>query len=229
MDTDRKREIMIPLGLILLSLIPVVAGIVRLAGFAGGVEITDENSRFFASPYPVTLHIVGASIFCIIGAFQFVPGFRKRNPEWHRIAGKLLMVSGIVAAVSGLWMTHFYPLQPNLQGHLLYGIRIIAGGAMALFIILSFICIRKREVLKHKGWIIRAYALGQGAGTQALLLIPWTLISGKPDLFTYELLMSAAWLINVFAAEWIIRKQGPKRNPSYKWQTDKLFLNRIKY
>jgi uncharacterized membrane protein len=192
--------------LILLSLIPVGAGIVRMVRLATGEEITADNARFFASPAPVVIHIVTVAVFCIIGAFQFDPGFRSRNPQWHRLAGRCVFVSGIAAALSGLWMTQFYPLRPDLQGNLLYGIRMLVSPAMVLFLILSFIAIRNRNIVNHKAWVIRGYALGQGAGTQALLLIPWTLIVGKPELFTYELLMVAGWLANVIFAEWFIRR-----------------------
>lgn len=209
--SNQKREMVVPVALIVLSLIPVIAGMVRLANLARGVEITADNSRFFASPGPVTIHIISVSIFCMLGAFQFHPGFRKRNPVWHRYAGRYLVLSGIVAALSGLWMTHFYPLKPNLQGDLLYGIRILLGSAMVVFIILSLISIRKRDIVSHRAWIIRSYAIGQVAGTQALILIPWTLIMNTPALFTYEVLMGAAWLISIVIAEWVIRNSKTRK------------------
>ncbi|MCH7477374.1 MAG: hypothetical protein IIA14_04655, partial [SAR324 cluster bacterium] len=63
-----------PTALIALSVVPVVAGAFRLAGLAGGEEITPENARFFAAPLPVVLHILSASLYCVLGAFQFAPG-----------------------------------------------------------------------------------------------------------------------------------------------------------
>ena len=52
--------------------------------------------------------------------------------------------------------------------------------------------------------MIRAYALGQGAGTQVLVLLPWMLVSGESGGLTRDLLMSLAWTINVVVAESII-------------------------
>ena len=205
MNSRISFRISVPDALILLSLIPVVAGMVRLTRLARGVAVTPENSRFFASPQPVIIHILSASIFCIIGAFQFAPDFRKRNPRWHRIAGRILIVSGILAALSGIWMTQFYPLKPDLQGDLLFGLRYAFGSAMVLFIMLSFLAIRKGDVSQHKAWILRGYAIGQGAGTQALILLPWTFIVGTPDIITYEMLMGLGWVINSVVAERIIK------------------------
>ena len=65
-------------ALLVLSAIPLAAGAFRLTQLAGGAAITPANARFFASPVPVVLHIVGAAVYAILGAFQFAPGFRRR-------------------------------------------------------------------------------------------------------------------------------------------------------
>ena len=79
-DIPHRRQWLIPAGLILLSLVPVAAGAFRLTQLAGGAEITPDNARFFAAPLPVVLHIVSASLYCLLGAFQFVPGFAAAGP-----------------------------------------------------------------------------------------------------------------------------------------------------
>ena len=89
---------LVPAALILLSAIPLAAGAVRLDELAGGAEITPANARFFAAPLPVVLHIVCASLYCLLGAFQFAPGFRRRRPGWHRAAGRLLVPCGLLVA-----------------------------------------------------------------------------------------------------------------------------------
>ena len=38
---------------------------------------------------------------------------------------------------------------------------------MAAAIVLGFTAIRRRDIAAHRAWMIRAYALGLGAGTQA--------------------------------------------------------------
>jgi hypothetical protein len=58
----RVRWLLLPVGLILLSAIPLGAGVFRLRELAIGAEITAANARFFATPLPVVLHIVGAGL-----------------------------------------------------------------------------------------------------------------------------------------------------------------------
>ena len=89
-------------GLLVLSAIPLAAGAFRLTQLAGGAEITPANARFFASPPPVVLHIVSASVYAILGAFQFAPGFRRRWPGWHRAAGRLVVLCGLLVGLSAL-------------------------------------------------------------------------------------------------------------------------------
>ena len=92
-------------ALLVLSAIPLAGGAFRMTQLAGDAEITSANARFFASPLPVELHIVSASLFAILGAFQFSSSFRRRRPGWHRAAGRILVLCGLRLGFSGLWMT----------------------------------------------------------------------------------------------------------------------------
>jgi hypothetical protein len=58
--------------------------------------------------------------------------------------------------------------------------------------------------------MIRAYAIGQGAGTQVIISIPWLLLAGEPTGLTRDLLMTLAWVINIVVAEKIILKQSKR-------------------
>jgi uncharacterized membrane protein len=193
-------------ALLLLSAIPLAAGAFRLMQLAGGAEITPANARFFASPLPVVLHIVSAAVYALVGAFQFAPGFRRRWPGWHRWAGRLVVVCGLLVGLSGLWMTLFYPW-PEGDGALLYIFRLLFGSAMVVSIVLGFTTIRRGNVNGHRAWMARGYALGLGAATQVLTLVAGELIAGPPSELSRALLMGAAWVINLAVAEWAIRKR----------------------
>jgi hypothetical protein len=59
--------------------------------------------------------------------------------------------------------------------------------------------------------MVRAYALGQGAGTQVLVLGPGVLLFGEVLGPTRDLLMTVAWGINVGFAEYVIRRTRTAR------------------
>lgn len=205
----------LPAALILLVVIPLAAGAVILTELASGAAITPDNARFFASPVPVVVHILNAGLYAILGAFQFVTGFRRRRPAWHRVAGRLLVACGLLVGLSGLWMTLFYP-HPNGTVDLLYALRLLFGSAMVVSIVLGFAAIRRGDVVKHRAWMTRAYAIGLGAGTQVLTQLVGSLIIRTPNAVSTALLMGAGWVINLAVAEWAIRKRraAPARTAS---------------
>jgi hypothetical protein len=59
--------------------------------------------------------------------------------------------------------------------------------------------------------MVRAYALGQGAGMQVVLLLPWMLLIGTPSMFQRDVLMSLAWAINLLVAELALQR-WPQKN-----------------
>ena len=208
-------------ALLVLSFIPIASGAFRLNQLTGGAEITPANARFFASPLPVVVHIVSSSLFAILGAFQFSAGFRRRWPRWHRVAGRLLVVAGLLVGLSGIWMALFYYPRPVGDGDFLAALRLLFGSAMIVSIVLSFTAIWRRDVRGHRAWMMRGYAIGLGAGTQALILMAGEMIAGKPSEFSRALLMGAAWVINLAVAEWVIRKR-----PVYPTRTASAVVSR---
>ncbi|MFI6537024.1 DUF2306 domain-containing protein [Nonomuraea sp. NPDC050547] len=199
------RSRTIPAALLALSAVPIVAGAIRMTELSVGAAITPDNARFFAAPLPVSLHIAGATVYTVVGAFQFAPGLRRDRPGWHRAAGRILVPAGLVAALAGMWMTLFSPL-PETDGTLLGVFRVIFGTAMAASLALGLLAILRRDIAAHRAWMMRAYAIALGAGTQAFTLLPWFLVAGTPGQLPKALLMAAGWLINLAVAEWIIRR-----------------------
>ena len=201
-----RADWLIPASLIVLSLVPALAGSMRLAELAGSAEITPDNARFVAAPLPVVLHIPAAILYSSLGAFQFSPGFRRRQRGWHRAAGKILIPAGLLVAVSGLWMTLSYQL-PAGDGALVNAERLVFGSAMILSIAFGVDAIRRREFATHGQWMIRAYAIAMGAGTQVLTHLPWFIFAeGAPGELPRGVMMGAGWVINLVIAEWVIRR-----------------------
>ncbi|SFR71518.1 Uncharacterized membrane protein [Agromyces sp. CF514] len=212
----RRPGWLAPSGLIALTLVPMAAGSSRLVQLGTGAEVTAENARFFDSPVPVIAHIIGSTVFLLLGALQFAPSLRRRR--WHRLAGRVVAPAGLVSAASGLWMAVAYDLPAN-SGPALMLIRIVLAPAMAAAIVVAFLAIRRGDVRVHSAWMTRAYAIGLGAGTQVLTIMPWVLLVGEPDEFAYTALMALGWAINLAVAEVVIRRRvrigmfGPRRRP----------------
>lgn len=215
MDTPRlsRRDWTIAAGLLLLALVPAIAGAFRVGEIASGAPETAANARFMQMPLPVVLHITGALVYSIVGAFQFLPGLRRRN-GWHRFAGRYLLVpAGVVVGATGLWMTASYDVPATDVGAVAVS-RYIVGSLMLAFIALGVAAIVRRDYAAHGSWMIRAYALAMGAGTQVLTSGPSLLLFGEPDALMRLVQMDAGWIINAVFAEWVIARRRAARRPA---------------
>jgi uncharacterized membrane protein len=190
----------------LLPLLPAVGRmVVRFADVAAPPEMIADTSRFFVMPVPVVVHIVSACLFTLVGALQFSKALRQSR--WHRLSGRVLVVAGILAAASGLWLTNFYPPLGN-EGPLLYFFRMAAGLGMLWFLVQGYRAARRRRFDAHRPHMLRAYALGLGASTQMLIGIPVLLLFGEPAPLVGDLMLGAGWVINLAVAQWAIGRGG---------------------
>ncbi len=198
----------VPVALLVLILIPVVAGALRVVEILGGAQVLPTNPRIDAVPAPVVVHIIAAIAFAGLGAFQFSARLRRRRPGWHRRSGKGLIVAGMLVALSGLWMTLFYAGAPG--GDLLWAVRLVVGSAVAVSLVLGLTAIRRRDIAAHRAWMIRAYALAVAAGTQSFTQGVGEGLFGTGDLST-ALSVSSGWVINAAVGEWVIRGPAARR------------------
>ena len=79
---------------------------------------------------------------------------------------------------------------------------------MVVSIALAVRAIVRRQFVVHGAWMTRAYALGVAAGTQALFLIPGSMIFGSAAELPRAIAMGAAWLVNLGVAELVIRRRA---------------------
>lgn len=207
---SRRTGWALPVALIALCFVPVMSGTLRLVQLAGGPEIMPADDRWAGWPVALVVHIVGSAVFALVGAFQLVPGIRRRHPRWHRRAGRVVAVAGSMVAGSALWLTLFYDPQPG-TGPLLYVLRLVVAPAMVGCLVVGVAAARRRDVTTHRAWMIRAYALAV-AGTQVFTQGFGEAVVGHGEL-RGDLLKAAGWVINLAVAEWVIRRPARRRTP----------------
>ncbi len=201
------REWTILISIVVYTFIPAFGGMIRILELAGGPALIPENPRALADPIPVISHIMGSVVFCVAGVVQFLPSIRRHHPSTHRAMGRILVIAGCVSAASGLWMTLFFSFPNALQGSLLFSVRIILGFLMIGLIGWAVVAIRARNVCRHGSLMLRAYAIGQGASTQALFGIGWIVILGtEPAGLQRDVFMVLCWLLNMLVAEILVQR-----------------------
>ena len=185
-------------GLLVLSALPVIGGALRLTE-------TGENGMLDYSPVPRIAHVVGMSVFCLVGAFQFSPALRMRT--WHRTAGRVLIPAGFVAALSGVWLGASF--SGPADEFAMAMVRLVFVVAMTGILVLGVIAIRRRDFAAHGAWLTRAFAIAVSGGTQALVFILWSIIVGEEvNTLGEPFLVAAGFVINSVVAELIIVRRA---------------------
>lgn len=208
MTSLMKSGWLVPILLLIYSGFPVLLGLFQLGtlgqGVVAGEAMNDDVVTYFDHPLPITAHIVTGILFTLLTPFQLVPSIRLKRPNWHRRTGKLLIVAGFVAALSGMWMNQFFPHYGGAlkyTGVLAYGVGLIGSLSIALH------AIRQRNIARHRAWMLRAIAIGFGIATQGVIIIPIYLINDGVSELTIGVVVWAGLLINLTVVEIALRRE----------------------
>jgi hypothetical protein len=202
-------------ALFLLALLPVLTGGVILASMYFGLsnDFNQPSDIIRRDGYPVSVigHIIGGTLMLLLGFTQFSATLRRRWPGLHRWAGRTLVAAGAFFAISGLLMN----ASPGAQADsVLYdSTQNVMAVVFLCVLFLGIRAIRQHRLADHRAWMMRSYAITLGVATQTMLLLPVFLITGlPPEGLVTDLVVIAAWGLNLAVAEWLIR--GPQRRRS---------------
>jgi uncharacterized membrane protein len=199
----------VPALLLFLGALAVLSAVARLAGMgealsSGVLPKEAGDVPYVKHPALSALHLVPGIAFLLLGPFQFMPAIRRRWPAVHRWSGRTFILSGAVVAVTAMVINAIFP---PVGGALksaavyLFGMAQIAALAIALRAIL------RRDIPRHRAWMIRAFAIGLGVSTMRFYFLPVYLISGIPSDFSLGLGMWIGFGVNVVVAEVILRRE----------------------
>ena len=88
----------------------------------------------------------------------------------------------------------------------------VFGLALIAALVRAMAAVRARDMLRHRAWMIRAYAIGMGQGTVALVMFPIYLITGEPPTgLATDIVVVGMWLFNIALGEWVARRLASPR------------------
>jgi len=197
--------------LILISLLPIAAGLPRVTELTLGVPVMDASESSANMPLSLIVHILTASVFLILGAIQLLP--KSRRGSWHRYAGRVSVITGAIAAATGLWMTVL--LDPSdSAGPLLAPMRAFFSVFWLVAIVLGVMAIRNKDIMRHRVWMLRSFAVGVGTAVQSLLLLPYFFIIGVPSGLPADIIILASWVLCLAVAEASHRRRPSQPQPA---------------
>jgi hypothetical protein len=182
----------------------IIVGFLCLIGVGAVISllfVPPISPVFHILPLITFLHVLPAGLWMVLAPFQFVKRIRSRWLNYHRWTGRLLVTLGLLIGLSALFMAWITPIAG-------WGERLIMAIYGPLFLVSlgkSFYHIRNHQVIQHREWMIRAFALTLAVSTVRLIEIPLLITVGLAWLqvvyiisnltaFTSHLLVAEIWI-----------------------------------
>jgi uncharacterized membrane protein len=179
---------------------------------AGTVPDTDDpyTRNYVLHPWPAALHIVPGFIYLLGAPLQLSARFRRKHLTFHRRLGRVLIPAGMVAAIFALVIGITHPFGGVIEGS--------ATAAFGLWFLtcltLAFLAVRRRDIARHRRWMIRGFAVAIGiAGIRLWVGVLGAIQSAVTDVVvmspqqgTYGIAFWLGFSSTVLAGEWWLRR-----------------------
>lgn len=184
-------------ALIFLSL-GVAGYAVAVYGFLplGVIVHPDMRATFEAQRIGIYVHVFASVVALVLGPFQFSARLRARRLALHRWSGRLYLGVGVlVGGLAGLFMAvHAFGGLAARLGFACLALGWLYTGLRA------YLAIRARNIVAHRRWMVRNFALTFAAVTLRLWL-PASMASGIAFELAYPVIAWLCWVPNLLIAE----------------------------
>ncbi|OJU48863.1 MAG: hypothetical protein BGO02_09555 [Brevundimonas sp. 67-6] len=137
-----------------------------IKGYAPG---DDVGNVMFA------IHVLLAAVVTLGGLMQLIPALRRRAPALHRWNGRVFLMTAVVMAVGGLWLT--WGRETYLS--LISAVAVSVDGALILiFAALAWRTAVQRDFEAHRRWAMRAFLAVNGVWFLRVGLMAWAIATG---------------------------------------------------
>jgi uncharacterized membrane protein len=167
-------------------------------------ELAKVDGKFAAHPFITLWHVLPGGLFLMFAPLQFATWIRTRHIRVHRWSGRLLLPAVLVSALPGLYFGILIPYGGPGEAVAIA----VFGGLLLVAILRGFQAIRRREVDRHREWMIRVFAIAIAISTVRIVAVVLDLALTPvgwrpPDIF--ELSIWTGWVLTLGAAELWIR------------------------
>mgnify|MGYP006373568147 FL=1 len=181
--------------------------------FSKDFDFIQERSFLFKSNFYNTcfyIHIAAGALCIGTALIQFSRYILKKSKAIHRFSGKIyVFVVLFLGAPTGLYMSFF--AKGSFWERALF---MFMAGWWFITTLNGLTTIHKRNIVAHKVWMIRSYAMAMTAVTFRVYHILFYVI-GWGHLENYELSLWISVIGNMLFAEWVIYRQSKKYLKSF--------------
>jgi uncharacterized membrane protein len=162
----------------------------------GALLHPDMRASFEAHEAAIRLHIFASVAALALGPLQFSTGLRSRRPRLHRLMGRAYLGVGVLlGGASGLYVAQFAfgGAATRLAFTLLALAWLFTGWS-------AYAAIRRGEVVAHRAWMLRNFAL-TFAAVMLRLYLPVAMAGGIAFEAAYPVIAWLCWVPNLIAVE----------------------------
>lgn len=173
-------------------------------------QVQEVEARFATNSRWIVMHAGVGALFLLSGSLQFVRRIRTRFIRFHRWNGRALLAIGLIVAGTGLYFGVVIPAAGAREAAVIG----MAGTLFVVSLVNGALAIRKKDVQRHREWMIRAFAVAVGISVIRVVAIiadgtltprGWSL----EDVFVLSL--AVGWGITIAAAElWIAGERSDR-------------------
>ncbi len=147
-------------------------------------------------------HVYSAIFVLLAGFTQFNNQLLRHYPKVHKVLGYLYVgVVLLLAAPSGVFIGWF------ANGGLFPQISFVTLGILWFwFTLKAILCIFKKDLLNHRKFMYRSFALACSAITLRLWKVILVYLFHPAPMDVYQIVAWIAWVPNLLFAEWLIKK-----------------------
>ena len=172
-------------------------------------EIPRSAANMNGHPRASLAHLGAGALLFILVPLQFSRRLRASHPAAHRWNGRVLLALALAAGGAGLYLGVAEPYGGAWESLA----TTLFGGFFLFAAARGYVAIRRREIARHREWMIRFFAVAIGISVIRVLGMGHFLIMGteaiRPEGFVAGLW--AGWLLSLALAElWIRRTRAPR-------------------
>lgn len=172
----------------------------RYVATLGPVPANVLANQFF--DHWIVVHAGAASTALLTGAAQFSATIRQRRPGLHRACGWLYVLGCIVGGVSGVVLSA--GVSTGVVAAAGFG---VLGTSWVIATVQGLLRARARNVVQHRVWMMRSYALTFAAVTLRVY-VPVSQLIGVDFMTAYPCIAWLAWIPNLLVAEVCLRRRS---------------------
>ncbi len=197
------KPIVVPAALFFGTLLTIVLALVQVVQIPLGA-LPEDSLRLSAAPVWHFMHVLGGATFGILGPLQFGRVLMRKYGFLHRVMGRVFVLAGAMISLSSLSLLwHF----PDTYSVAMNSARLLFGIALGVALAVAMQAIYRRDFVRHRNWMIRAYAIGIGATSVTMVFFPIYAITGKPPTgLVADIAFVGAWTACVVFAEGLVRR-----------------------